>query len=513
MFEFTEMQRVIKKLTRQIAEGELLRKVKVTVDGHEETLELRRALDESDQYPLDFIKKLGAAGILSVFIQENYGGMGEGITGLCLATEEVARICPASSTAYAANGLGAMPIVLFGTEEQKTKYLPKIAAGENLAAFGLTESSAGSDALALKTTAIANGKFFVLNGEKIFISNGQQAGIYVVFAVTNPQRGSRGISGFIVEKGTAGFTFGKNEIKMGLHASATCSLIFSECVIPQSNLLGEREGTGAIAILNTLHRSRIGVGAQAVGAAQGAFEAALDFAQQRKQFGRPIYEFQAVAHKLINMLMKIEAARALVYKAAWYADHGADKDIIAKFGAMAKCFSSDIAQEAASEAVQIFGGCGYMREYPVEKFMRDVKVFQIYEGTNEVQRNEIINILIKEAINLRPAENLIEAGTLHAVERLFYRVLLEEKEISGHFNQCMQHRFADLAMKLESARALDEKSHELVDDKLLMLSESYSGQIIRETSVTLGLFRKGFYSKIDEEHDNIAKFLKEARFK
>lgn len=380
-FGLSEEQKEIQNLAREITRKRLL--------------PIRMEIDEKEEYPLEFAKELGKVGLLSIYIPEEYGGFGQGVTALCLATEEIAKVCPAASTVYAANALGAMPILLSGTEEQKKKYLPKIASGEYLGAFGLTEAEAGSDAMAMKTKAVKDGDYYILNGTKEFITNASQADIYLVFAVTNPNRGARGISGFIVEKGTLGFDFGKKEKKMGIRCSETRPLSFVNCKIPAENLLGGKEGFGAIAILNTLNRSRIGVGAQAVGTAQGAFDEAMTYARQRKQFGQNIVSFQAIQHMFADMAMLIESARALVYKAAWYVDIG-EKEKIAKFGAMAKCFASDAAMKVATDAVQICGGIGYMRDFPVEKYMRDAKIFQIYEGTNQIQRNEIAQILIKE---------------------------------------------------------------------------------------------------------------------
>lgn len=358
---------------------------------------IRAKLDEEEKYPLEFVKELGRLGLLSIFVPEEYGGLGLGVTALSLVTEEISKVCLGASTAYAANALGAMPIILSGTEEQKKKYLPKIASGECLAAFGLTEAEAGSDAMAMKAKTVKEGDCYVLNGSKQFITNAGQADVYTVFAVTNPARGARGISGFILEKGMPGFDFSKKEIKMGIRCSETRSLNFANCKVPAENLLGGKEGWGAIMVLNTLNRSRIGVGAQGVGLAQGAFNEAMAYAKQRRQFGQSIASFQAIQHKFADMGMLIESARALVYKAAWYADSGADKDTVAKFGAMAKCFASDAAMKVTVEAVQICGGIGYMRDFPVEKYMRDAKVTQIYEGTNQIQRNEIAMMMIKEA--------------------------------------------------------------------------------------------------------------------
>jgi butyryl-CoA dehydrogenase len=286
------------------------------------------------------------------------------------------------------------PILLFGTEEQKKKYLPKIASGEHLTAFGLTEPEAGSDASAVKTTAKKDGNYYILNGTKHFITNGGDADVYTVIAVTDKQRGPRGVSAFIVEKGTPGFSFGKKEEKMGIRASSTGELIFNDARVPKENLLGLKEGIGFIATMRTFDQSRPGVAAQAVGIAQGALELATQYAHQRVQFGKPITSFQGIQWMLADMAAKTEAARSLVYSVASMVDRGV-KDVGAA-SAAAKLFASDVAMEVTTNAVQIYGGYGYMRDYPVEKFMRDAKITQIYEGTNQIQKNIIALELIKK---------------------------------------------------------------------------------------------------------------------
>jgi butyryl-CoA dehydrogenase len=317
-----------------------------------------------------------------------------GAVELCIAVEELSRACLGVSTSYAANALGTYPLLLFGTEEQKKKYLPDIAQGKKLVAFGLTEANAGSDAAGIQTTATKDGDYYVLNGTKQWITNAGEADIYTIIAITDRSRGARGASAFVVEKGTPGFSFGKKEKKMGIRASVTRELIFEDCRIPKENLLG-REGMGFIVAMKTLDQSRIGVGAQGVGVAQGAYEEAVKFARQRVQFGKPVISFQAVQHMLADMATEIEAARALVYSVARYIDSGA-KDIT-KASAMAKVFATDVAMRVTTNAVQVMGGSGYMREYPVEKMMRDAKILQIYEGTNQIQRNVIGQAIIKES--------------------------------------------------------------------------------------------------------------------
>jgi alkylation response protein AidB-like acyl-CoA dehydrogenase len=289
--------------------------------------------------------------------------------------------------------LGTYPILLFGTEEQKKKYLPDIADGKKLVAFALTEPNAGSDAGGIQTTAVKDGDYYILNGRKQWITNGGEAEIYTVIALTDKSKGARGASAFILEKGTPGFSFGKKENKMVIRASATRELIFEDCRIPKENILG-KEGMGFIVAMKTLDQSRVGVGSQGVGVAQGAFEEAAKFAKQRIQFGQPVISFQAVQHILADMAIQIEAARALVYSVARYIDSGA-KDIT-KASAMAKTFATDVAMKVTVDAVQVMGGSGYMRDYPVEKMMRDAKILQIYEGTNQIQRNVIGQSIIKE---------------------------------------------------------------------------------------------------------------------
>lgn len=375
----TEDQKMIKDLARQIAE--------------EHVLPVRAELDETGEFPWEIMKILAQADMFRVFIPEQYGGLGTGALELCLVVEELSRVCLGVSTTYAANALGTYPILLFGTDEQKQKYLPDIADGKRLVAFALTEPNAGSDAGGIQTTATKDGDYYILNGRKQWITNGGEAEIYTVIALTDKSKGARGASAFIVEKGTPGFSFGKKENKMGIRASATRELIFEDCRIPKENLLG-REGMGFIVAMKTLDQSRVGVGAQGLGVAQGAFEEAAKFAKQRVQFGQPVISFQAVQHMLADMAIQIEAARALVYSVARYIDSGA-KDIT-KASAMAKTFATDVAMKVTVDAVQVMGGSGYMKEYPVEKMMRDAKILQIYEGTNQIQRNVIGQAIIKE---------------------------------------------------------------------------------------------------------------------
>jgi butyryl-CoA dehydrogenase len=289
-----------------------------------------------------------------------------------------------------------MPILLAASEEQKRRYLPDIASGSRLAAFALTEPEAGSDAAGIRTTAMRDGGDYVLNGTKQWITNGGEAEIYTVLALTNPAKGPRGASMFIVEKGTPGFSFGKKEDKMGIRASATRELHFEDCRVPAANLIG-REGTGFIAAMRTFDASRPGVGAQALGIAQGALDLAVAYATERRQFGSPISAFQGLRFSLADMAVRIEAARALIYAVARYIDGGpATRPTM--YSAMAKLFASDVAVQVTVDALQVFGGYGYMRDYPIEKYLRDAKITQIYEGTNQIQREEISKILIGDHI-------------------------------------------------------------------------------------------------------------------
>ena len=379
-YGLTETQGMIRDLARQIAQ--------------EKIKPIREHYDEVNEFPHEIVKVFADADLCGVYIGEDYGGMGGGIMDLAICVEELSKVCSGIALALAATALGTFPIILFGTDEQKKKFLPRIASGKSLAAFGLTEANAGSDAGGIKTTAVLDGDHYVLNGTKQWITNGGEAEIYTVVAITNKAKGPRGASAFIVEKGTPGFTFGKKENKMGIRASATRELVFQDCRIPKANLLA-KEGMGFIVAMKTLDSSRPGVAAQALGIAAGALDEAVDYSRQRRQFGKPICSFQGVQFMLADMATQVEAARALVYAAARYIDSGA-KDI-SKISAMCKLFASDTAMKVTTDAVQVLGGYGYMREYPVEKMMRDAKITQIYEGTNQIQREVIGLGLIKES--------------------------------------------------------------------------------------------------------------------
>ncbi len=377
---FTEEEQMIQETARQIA--------------LEKVVPVRQELDERDEFPREILKTMGTSDLLGIYIPEEYGGLGMGSLAMCIAIEEISRACVGVSTAYAANALGTYPFLLYGTEEQKKKYLPGIATGEKIVAFGLTEANAGSDASGIQTTAKLDGDEYVLNGTKQWITNGGEADIYTIIAITNRSKGARGASAFIVEKDAPGFSCGKKEEKMGIRCSATTELIMEDCRIPKENIIG-REGMGFIVAMKTLDKARVGVGAQGVGVAQGATDEAIAYARQRIQFGQPVIAFQAVQHMLADMATQTEAARGLVYTAARYMDTGA-KDV-AKISAMAKLFATDTGMKVTTDAVQVMGGAGYMKEYPVEKMMRDAKILQIYEGTNQIQRNIVGQALIKEA--------------------------------------------------------------------------------------------------------------------
>ncbi|HEC68889.1 MAG TPA: acyl-CoA dehydrogenase [Candidatus Omnitrophica bacterium] len=379
-YGLTEEQLMIKELARKVAE--------------EKIKPFSKQWDEEEKFPQEAIKALAQSDLFALCIPEEYGGMGGGLLDLCIATEEISRVDGGVAASYAASFLGMFPILLFGTEEQKKKYLPPIASGEKLSAFALTEPEAGSDAGAVTTKAVKEGDFYVLNGLKHFITNGGDADIYTVIALTDKSKGPRGISAFIVEKGDSGFSFGKKEEKMGIRASSTRELVFQDCKIPKERLLGGKEGIGFIATMKTFDQSRPGVAAQAVGIAQGSLELAVEYAHQRVQFGQKISSFQGIQWMLADMATKVEAARSLVYAVARAIDRGAKN--IGAYSAQAKLFASDVAMEVTIQAVQIFGGYGYMRDYPVEKFMRDAKITQIYEGTNQIQKNIIALNLIKE---------------------------------------------------------------------------------------------------------------------
>jgi len=373
----TDDQIALRDLVRQIAD--------------EKVRPVAAKYDREGTFPWDLVKVFAEAGLFSSVVPEEYGGMGLGVLELALITEELSKACGGIALSVAASALGMFPILISGTDEQRKKYLPDLAAGKKLAAFCLTEPSAGSDAGSMKTRAVKKGDEYLLNGTKVFITNGGVAEVFTVITVSDPERGTRGTTAFIVEKNFPGFKVGKEEDKMGIRASSTAEIIFEDCRVPEKNRLG-REGEGFMVAMKTLDKSRPGVAAQALGIAQGAFDLALDYAKTRVQFGHPIISLQAIQFMLADMATQIEAARALLYQAARNVD--ADCKGMGQASAMSKLLASDVAMKVTTDAVQIFGGYGYMRDYPVEKYMRDAKITQIYEGTNQIQRLVIARSLL-----------------------------------------------------------------------------------------------------------------------
>ncbi len=350
-------------------------------------------IDRTSQFPWDMKELLAQQDILAMPFPSEYGGIESSELAVVMAIEELARNCATTSLILAVQQLGSLPIILAGTDEQKHKYLPQLASGEWLAAFGLTEAGSGSDAAAMQTFAVRKGDTYILNGSKRFITNGGLAQVNSIFALTDPKAGTRGISAFIVEKDFPGFSVGRIEEKMGIKGSQTAELIFTDCEVPVENLLG-REGDGFKFAMMTLDRTRPGVAAQAMGIAQGALDLALSYSKQRIQFKKPIAENQGIQFMLADMATKVEAARLLVYNAAEMIDRGEPN--FGKYSSMAKLYASDIAMEVTGDAVQILGGYGYMKEYPAERMMRDAKITQIYEGTNQIQLLIIARALLGE---------------------------------------------------------------------------------------------------------------------
>ena len=385
----TDQQKEMQRLAREIAEKEIR--------------PVAAQYDRSGDFPWPVIKVMATTDLFRVFIDEAYEGIAgaTAIFNMVLVTEELSRACGGIALSFAGTALGALPIILAGDDAQKRRFLPDIAAGRRLAAFALTEPQAGSDAAAITTTALRDGDSYVLNGTKQWITNGGEADIYCVFALSNPEKGPRGASCIVVEKGTPGFEFGKKEDKMGIRASATRELSFQDCRVPLANRLG-REGTGFITAMKTFDVSRPGVAAQAVGIAQGALDLAVAYACSRRQFGSPVSAFQGLRFTLADMAIRVEAARALTYAVARYVDSDPAKRPT-MYSAMSKCFASDTAVQVTTDAVQIFGGYGYMRDYPIEKYMRDAKITQFYEGTNQIQRDEISRALISAYHSGEPA--------------------------------------------------------------------------------------------------------------
>jgi butyryl-CoA dehydrogenase len=383
-FKLSEEQEMI----RQMAQDFVEQKCAPTIEQRDQDHEFNRPL----------VNEMAELGFFGICFPEQYGGLGGDVLSYILAVEELSKLDDGMGiTLSACVSLCATPIYLFGTEEQKQKFLRPICEGTKLGAFGLTEPSAGTDASAQKTTAVLKGDKYILNGSKVFITNGKEADTYVIFAMTDKSKGNHGISAFIVEKGTEGFKFGKIETKMGGNTSITAELVFEDCAIPKENLLG-KEGDGFKIAMVTLDGGRIGVAAQALGIAEGAMNAAIKYSKEREQFGRPISAFQAIAFKIADMAIEIDAAKYLVYHAACLKDeHETDPSV--NYGvaaAKAKCFASDTAMKVTTEAVQVFGGYGYTVDYPVSRYMRNAKITQIYEGTNEVQRMVVSASLLKD---------------------------------------------------------------------------------------------------------------------
>jgi alkylation response protein AidB-like acyl-CoA dehydrogenase len=379
IIELTEDQKAIQKTIRDFANNE----IKPIVMEY----------DETQKFPIEIMKKLGELGFLGILVPEKFGGAALGYVEYVIVIEELAKIDPSIALSVAAhNGLSTNHINMFGNNEQKSRYLTKLASGKAIGAWGLTEPGSGTDAAAMKTTAIRDGNFFVLNGTKSFITHGKSSEISVVMAVTDKNKGKKGISAFVIEKGTEGFEVGKKENKLGMRACETTQLIFDNCKVPAENLIGNQD-EGFVQAMKILEGGRISIAALSIGLAAGCLSASINYSKERKQFNKTLSEFQAIQFKLADMATELEAARLLTYRAAAVKDKGENSSF---FAAMAKLYSSEIATKAANEAVQIFGGYGFIKDYPVEKFYRDVKLLTIGEGTSEVQRMVIARNLLKD---------------------------------------------------------------------------------------------------------------------
>jgi butyryl-CoA dehydrogenase len=377
-FSLTKEQELFQQMIRDFAENEVK--------------PLAAEVDEQERFPIETVEKMAKIGIMGIPIPKQYGGAGGNNLMYSMAVEELSAVCGTTGVIVSAHtSLCAAPILEHGTEEQKQKYLPKLASGEWIGAFGLTEPNAGTDAAGQQTTAIEDGDNYIINGSKIFITNAEYAHVYVIFAMTDKSQGTRGITAFIIEKGTPGFSFGKKEKKMGIKGSATSELIFENCVLPKTNMLGKLSKGFGVA-MKTLDGGRIGIAAQALGLAQGAINETVKYVKERKQFGRPISAFQNTQFQLADMNTKTEASRMLVRKAAYKKDNKIAYSVDA---AMAKLYAAETAMEVTNKAVQLHGGYGYTREYPVERMMRDAKITEIYEGTSEVQKMVISANMLK----------------------------------------------------------------------------------------------------------------------
>src|SRR5262245_37762612 len=377
LFYLTEDQRALRDLARTIA--------------RERIAPHAARYDEAESYPEDSIRAIVEAGLYGIWVPEAYGGTDMGCLALSLVTEEIAAACAATATQYLDQPLGGLPILLFGSEAQKKKYLPTLATGERLAAYSLSEPGAGSDAAGLKTTAVRKGDHYVLNGSKQWCTNGDHADVITVFATVDPARRAKGITAFLVEAGTPGFSVGKKEKKMGIRGSPTVALHFTDCAIPVEQRLGA-EGEGFTIAMSTLDVTRPATGAMAVGIAQAALDAATGYARERQQFGQAIAAFQGIQFMLADMAMLVHSSRLMVHHAARQVDGGIRGNTYE--ASMAKCWAADAAMKVTTDAVQVFGGSGYTREFPVERFMRDAKIMQIYEGTNQIQRVVIARELL-----------------------------------------------------------------------------------------------------------------------
>jgi hypothetical protein len=378
-FRLSDEQQLLRASVREFAEAEIRPHV--------------MEWDETQQFPMDLLPKLADLGLMGIQFDEEYGGAAMSAVDYCICIEELARVCPAIALSVAAhNGLCSAHIAMFGSEDQKRTYLPRLIRGEALGAWGLTEAGAGSDAAGMRTTATRRGDGWVLNGAKSFITHGRIGGVMVVIAVTGRALGHRGISAFVVEHGTPGMSAGKKENKLGMRASDTSEVIFADCQLSSGQLLGS-EGQGFVNTLQVLDAGRIGIAALSVGLAQGAYEAAREYARERRQFGQPIAAFQAIQWKLADNATRIEAARLLTYRAAYLKDVGVRTT---RESSMAKLFASEIAVKAADDCVQIHGGYGFVKDYPAEKYFRDVKLLTIGEGTSEIQRLVIARQLLAQ---------------------------------------------------------------------------------------------------------------------
>jgi butyryl-CoA dehydrogenase len=378
-FELTNDQKMLQSEVRKFAENELA--------------PLAPEIDISGEFPKESIKKLAELGLLGIFIPEKYGGSEFDFVSLAIAIEEISRACASTGVIVAVNNsLCGYPILQFGTEKQKQKYLPLLSSGEKIGAIGITEPNAGSDVASLESTAVLDGDHYILNGAKRFITNGTEAGIFIVFAYTNKELKHKGISAFIVDRDTPGFSLGNHENLMGIRATGNCELIFEDCKIPKENLLGE-EGQGFYICMNTLDVSRIDIGAQAVGISQAALDEAVKYSKERVAFGKPICKFEMIQNMLAEMATQIHAARMLVYYSAWCKDAGIKR--FSKEAAMAKYYAANIAVDVTRKAVQIFGGYGYSKDYTVERLYRDAKILELYEGTSEIQKVVIASELLR----------------------------------------------------------------------------------------------------------------------